>query len=417
MEVTRRVSTNTEKPEGTQAPMNSFAHLPAFPDASFTNVVRPNADTLYSSLWLDVRSEPLVLHVPDSHGRYYLLQMLDMWTDVFAAPGARTTGTGEQTYAVVGPGWHGQLSDGLEEIRCPTGMAWMIGRTQTNGPTDYDNVHTFQAGLTATPLSRWGAEAEPPAGRFDPNQDMSAPTDQVSAMRPAEFFGTAATVMGDNPPHPTDTSMLQRARWLGFQPGAPFDLTEAPEPVREAVDAAPAEAFAQMQASIPRSGALVNNWQMVSSPIGTYGTDYLKRALIAFIGLAANPVEDAIYPTAMTDADGQPFDSSKRYVLHFPPGQLPPTNAFWSLSMYDQRQLFTANPINRFAIGDRDALATNADGSLDIHISRETPGADLESNWLPAPSAGPFTMNLRLYWPRPEALDGRWTPPPIHPQS
>lgn len=297
---------------------------------------------------MDVRSEPLIVHVPDSGGRYYLLPMLDMWTDVFASPGARTSGTGEQTYAVVGPGWQGQLPAGVEEIRCPTGVAWMIGRTQTNGVADYENVHKFQAELTATPLSGWRTDTEPPVGHVDPDQEMGAPPDQVAAMSPSEFFGTAATLMGTNPPHVNDTSIMQRARWLGFHPGAPFDLSDAPEAVRDAIAAAPAAAAAQITASMPRSGILVNNWQMVSSPVGTYGTDYLKRAPIALMGLGANPVEDAIYPTALTDADGQPFDSSKRYVLLFPPGQLPPADAFWSLTMYDQRQLFTDNPINRF---------------------------------------------------------------------
>jgi hypothetical protein len=152
---------------------------------------------------------------------------------------------------------------------------------------------------------------------------------------------------------------------------------------------------------------------MVSSPIGTYGTDYLKRALIANMGLGANPVEDAIYPTAVADGDGRPFDSARRYLMHFDPGQTPPADAFWSLTMYDQRQLFAANPIGRFAIGDRDALQFNADESLDLHICRESPGEVLESNWLPAPADGPFTMNLRLYWPRPEALDGTWHPPAV----
>ncbi len=417
MEVTRRVGTNTERPQGVRAPANQFAHLERFPDASFVEVVRPNADTLYSSLWLDVHAEPLIIHVPDSGGRYYLLPVLDMWTDVFAAPGARTSGTGEQTYAITGPGWHGQLPAGVVELRCPTGMAWMIGRTQTNGPADYGNVHKFQAGLTAIPLSRWGTSFEPPAGRADPGQDTSAPPDQVSAMRAPQFFATAAALMATNPPHLTDTSMLQRARWLGFQPGMPFDLAGAPYGVQEAVEAAPASAWAQIKASIPRAGALVNQWQMISPPVGVYGTDYLKRALVAFMGLGANPVEDAIYPTAMTDSEGQPFDSSRRYLLHFEPGQAPPADAFWSLTMYDQRQLFTANPINRFAIGDRDPLAYHPDGSLDIYIGRESPGADLESNWLPAPASGPFTMNLRLYWPTPEALDGTWQPPPVRPQD
>ena len=156
---------------------------------------------------------------------------------------------------------------------------------------------------------------------------------------------------------------------------------------------------------------------MISPPVGVYGTDYLRRAGIAYMGLGANPVEDAIYPTALTDSEGRPFDSSRRYLLHFEPGQTPPADAFWSLTMYDQRQLFAANPIDRFAIGDRDPLTYHPDGSLDIYISRESPGADLESNWLPAPASGPFTMNLRLYWPRPEALDGSWQPPPVREQT
>ncbi len=131
------------------------------------------------------------------------------------------------------------------------------------------------------------------------------------------------------------------------------------------------------------------------------------------MGLGANPVEDAIYPTAVADGDGRPFDSARRYLMHFDPGQTPPVDAFWSLTMYDQRQLFAANPIGRFAIGDRDELQFNADESLDLHICRESPGEVLESNWLPAPAEGPFTMNLRLYWPRPEALDGTWHPPAV----
>jgi hypothetical protein len=415
MDVTRRVTTNTERPQGVRAPLNAFAHLREFPDASFTEVVRPNADTLYSSLWLDVTPEPLVISVPDSWGRYYLLPLLDMWTDVFAAPGARTTGTDEQAYAVTGPGWHGRLPAGVEEIRCPTGMAWMIGRTQTNGPSDYDNVRKFQAGLTAVPLSRWGdgGAGAPPPSRVDRGQEMSAPSAQVAAMSGPAFFGAAAAIMAENPPHLTDTSMLQRARQLGFRPGEQFDLADAPRRLREAVDNAPSAALAAINAALPRSGLLVNQWQMVSSPIGTYGTDYLKRALIAQMGLGANPVEDAIYPTAVADADGHPFDSAKRYLMHFDPGQTPPVDAFWSLTMYDRRQLFAANPISRFAIGDRDALKFNADESLDLHICRESPGEVLESNWLPTPASGPFTMNLRLYWPRPEALDGSWQPPAV----
>ena len=246
---------------------------------------------------------------------------------------------------------------------------------------------------------------------------MSAPPQQVAALSGPDFFAAAAAIMAANPPHLADTSMLLRARQLGFRPGEPFAVADAQRRVREAVDAAPEAAMAAIEASLPRSGLLVNGWQLVMSPIGTYGTDYLKRALIAQMGLGANPVEDAIYPTAVADADGRPFDAARRYRMHFDPGQTPPVDAFWSLTLYDQRQLFAANPVNRFAIGDRDPLQFNPDGSLDLSIARESPGPDREQNWLPAPAAGPFTMNLRLYWPRQEALDGRWQPPPVRQES
>ena len=147
--------------------------------------------------------------------------------------------------------------------------------------------------------------------------------------------------------------------------------------------------------------------------IGTYGTDYLHRAGVAYGALGANAPEDALYPTAFADGDGQPFNSDKRYVIHFDKGKLPPVNAFWSLTMYDERQLFTANPINRYAIGDRDKLSFNSDGSLDLYVQRDPPGAEKESNWLPAPKSGSFTMNMRLYWPKAEVLYGSWLPPPV----
>ena len=179
MDVTRQVGTNCETANGAKmsAPMNQFAHVPVFPDASFTDVVRPNADTLYSTLWFDVTQEPLVIHVPDSGGRYYLLPMLDMWSDVFACPGKRTTGTGEQTIAIVGPRWRGELPKGVGVRRSPTGVGWIIGRTQTNGEADFENVHKFQAGLTAVPLSAWGKDYTPPKGTVDPKISSDPPTE------------------------------------------------------------------------------------------------------------------------------------------------------------------------------------------------------------------------------------------------
>ncbi len=200
---------------------------------------------------------------------------------------------------------------------------------------------------------------------------------------------------------------------IGIEPGKGFSLASAPPEIQEALKAAPEAALAAIKAAWRNSGVTANGWKINLTAIGTYGTDYLRRAGVAFGGLGANTPDDAVYPTTFAEPDGKPYDSGQRYMLHFDKDQLPPARAFWSLTMYDERQLFTENPIDRYAIGDRDALKYNSDGSLDLYIQRESPSAEKESNWRPAPKSGSFTMNLRLYWPKPEVLDGSWTPPPV----
>jgi len=402
MELTRRAMT---------VPMNQFSHLRAFPDARFTDVVRPNADTLYSLLWFDVSAEPLVIHVPDSGGRYYLLPMLDMWTEVFASPGKRTTGTGEQVFAICASDWRGPVSDEIEVIRAPTTMGWIIGRTQTNGKADYERVHAFQDGITATPLSAWGHYYEPPTRPVVPESDVP-PIDQITTMDGVTFFEQLAQLLRTTAPHFNDYPVLHRLARLGVVPGHAFDLAGDPE-LRAAADDAPEVAQARIRDAGRRGGTVVNGWMMYLSPIGTYGTDYLRRAMTAAMGLGANVVEDAIYPGAFADIDGRPFESSQRYAIHFEPRQLPPVRAFWSLTLYNDRQFFADNPLDRYSLGDRDPLAFNRDGSLDLFIQRQSPGDQWNSNWLPAPASGGFSLNLRLYWPKPEALDRRWSPPPV----
>jgi hypothetical protein len=411
--VTFLVGTNVVEPKGVNAPVNQLAHMREFPDPSFTIVVRPNADTLYTALTYDVSKEPLIVSVPASGDRYYLLPWLDMWSDIFAVPGSRTTGNGAQTFAIVGPAWQGKLPAGVREYRSPTASGILIGRTQTNGKADYDAVHKFQDGMSAVPLSAYGKPYTPQKGKVNPNQDMSAPPDQLDKMDAATFFGTVAELMKENPPHANDYPILDQMKRIGIEPGKSFSLASAPKEVQDALNAAPAVALPQIKDAWRKAGVLANGWRTNLTAIGTYGTDYLHRAGVAYGGYGANVIEDAVYPTAFTDADGTPLDSAKRYVLHFAKGELPPVRGFWSLSMYDERQLFAANPINRYAIGDRDKLAFNADGSLDLYIQRESPGADKEANWLPTPASGPFTMNLRLYWPKAEVLDGSWAPPPV----
>jgi hypothetical protein len=415
MEITRRVSTNVaDTSHFGRGPMNQFSNVPAFPDATFTDVVRPNADTLYSVLWFDVSKEPLLISAPDSGGRYYLLPVLDMWTDVFASPGKRTTGTNAQLLALAGPGWQGQLPTEATLIHSPTAMGWIIGRTQTNGKADYDAVHKFQAGLTATPLSQWGKSYRPPAGKINPDWDTKIPpTEQVEKLSPAAYFSLFTELTKLNPPHANDYPILHQMRRIGIVPGQPFAFDKASPDIQRALTEAGPVALEKIKGQFLRAGVANNGWRTNFSAVGTYGADYISRAGVAYAGLGANTIEDAVYPTAFTDADGKPFSSDNRYVLHFNKDQIPPVHGFWSLTMYNEKQAFAANPIDRYAIGDRDKLSFNPDGSLDLYIQRETPGKDKESNWLPAPASGPFTMNMRLYWPKSQVLYGNWMPPGV----
>ncbi|MCX5581666.1 DUF1214 domain-containing protein [Kaistia terrae] len=219
--------------------------------------------------------------------------------------------------------------------------------------------------------------------------------------------------MKTNLPHANDYPILDQLKRIGIEPGKSFDFALAPKEVQEALAAASGVAVPQIKEAWATSGVLTNGWRTNVTAIGTYGTDYLHRAGVAFGGYGANAIEDALYPTAFADADGKPFSSDNRYVLHFAKGQTPPVGGFWSQTMYDERQLFTPNLIDRYAIGDRDKLVFNEDGSLDLYVQTASPGEDKEANWLPAPECGAFTMNLRLYWPKAEATSGSWAPPPV----
>ena len=415
MDVTRRVLTNFAP--GTKqgmGPMNMFSHMRAFPPADFREVVKPNFDTLYSSAWLDLSKEPMIVSAPDTNGRYYLLPMIDMWSDVFAVPGKRTSGTAAGHWAVAPPGWQGSLPEGVERIDAPTPYVWIIGRTQTNGPKDYENVHKVQAGYKVTPLSQWGSASKSVPFTFDTTVDMKTePASQVKSMSSAEYFAYGAELMAKHPPHITDWSQLARMKRIGLEPGKPFDLAKGNPAVRTALERVPLEGVKIIRDKFKTLGHVTNGWSMKTDTMGSWGNYYLKRATIAMTGLGANQPEDAFYPEIVTDADANPLKGGVSYILHFDKGEYPPVNAFASITMYDEDGYHIANPINRFAIGDRDDLKFNNDGSLDIYIEPESPGRDKESNWLPAPKSGELNITMRLYSPRIDALDGRWNPPAI----
>ncbi len=413
MELTRRQLTNAATVEGFHAPSNTFANLGAYPTAEMKVVVRPNFDTLYSSAWLDLDREPMIVSAPDTGGRYYMLPMLDMWSDVFAAPGWRTTGTQAGDFAVVPPGWTGTLPAGVLRIDAPTTHVWIIGRTKTDGPADYDAVHAIQAGYRITPLSRWGKAPVPVAGTVDPSVDMKTPPkEQVDRMGAAAYFAAAAEIMKTQRPHLTDNSTVQRMARIGLEPGKSFDLAAVDPAVREALDGVPREAQALMAWKLKSLARVVNHWSMNTDTMGVYGNDYLKRAIVAQLGLGANQPQDAIYPLNLADSEGRPLEGASRYVLHFEKGTTPPAEAFWSVTLYDPQGYQVANPLDRFAVSSWMPMKPNPDGSLDLYFQNASPGADREANWLPAPK-GPFNLTMRIYAPASEAITGKWNPPAV----
>jgi hypothetical protein len=415
MGATKDQMTSTAAGTGMHAPVNQLVHMRAVPTAAFRDVVSPNADTLYSSAFIDVSAEPIVLSLPAMPDRYHLFPILDAWSDVIASPGTRTTGNGGGAFALVGPRWSGELPAGLTEVRTPTNLNWMIGRIVTSGPDDYAAVNALQDQVTLTPLSAWGTSYQPPEPQpADPGAGQAAaPIDQVTGMDGLQFFAKLDQLLRANPMAPADAAMAAKLERLGIGRGLAFDGQRLDDSVRRgmtnAVPIAKQRIAAAVQ-SLPHA-RVVDGWQILYGT-GSYGTEYLFRAAIALAGFGANLSADALYPITTVDATGHPLTGAHRYVLHFERDQLPPVNAFWSVTMYDAEHFFIANPIDRYAIGDRSNLRYNADGSLDLYIQAASPGADLEANWLPAPR-GPFNLIMRLYWPQQPALDQSWSPPGV----
>jgi hypothetical protein len=416
MEMTRRVLTNVAEPDRGHAPMGRFANMREYPTADFKAVTAPNADTLYSTAWLDVSKEPYVLSLPDEDGRYFLMPMLDAWTNVFQVPGKRTTGTKAQKYAITGPGWKGQLPEGVTEYRSPTSLVWILGRTYCTGtPEDYRAVHAIQDKYSLVPLSAYGKPYVPTKGSVNPGIDMkTAVREQVNRMDAAAYFNLLATLMKDNPPAAADAPMVAKLAKLGIAPGKAFDAGKLGPAAARALERVPGLAVKEIMGDFAKAGTMVNGWDVVTET-GLYGTHYRDRALITAIGLGANRPEDAVYPTSKADADGRPYNGANKYVLHFAKGEFPPVNGFWSLTMYDADYFFVANPLNRYTLSARNKFNVNDDGSVDLYLQNATPGNDKEANWLPAPK-GEFVLMLRLYWPKerdPSILNGTWKPPTV----
>jgi hypothetical protein len=411
----RKLSNFAEPIAGdTFGPPNQFHHALAYPDPDDKIVIRENVDTLYSAAVLDLKAEPIVLSVPATD-HYFLLPMLSLWSDVFAVPGSRTTGRNTaRDFLVVGPEWRGDVPAGLETIRSPTRYVWIIGRTQTNGAADYANVHKVQSGYQAKPLSAWGkSDYVPPKGTVDASIDMkAAPPAVLDKMDAATFYARFAELLKDNPPNQIDYPIIHRLERAGFKAGRSFDLSKAPASVQKGFEHGYADGKALVLAEGNKASGIGGKGWVYTLRSGAYGADYLYRAAIAQCCLGENLPQDAIYPSLSTDSEGRPLDGSNKYVLHFDKGKRPPVDAFWSVTAYDIEGYFMPNALKRQAIGDRDKIVANADGSLDLYIQADSPGKAKEGNWLPV-GKGPFTLLMRLYSPQEEVLEGQWTPPDV----
>jgi hypothetical protein len=417
MEMTRRVVTNVADyvPGAMKAPMGQIIKLREYPDASFNVVTAPNADTLYTTSFFDVGKEPWVLSIPDMNDRYYLMPMLDGWTDVFQVPGKRTTGTKAQTYAITGPGWEGALPAGVKELKSPTAMVWLIGRIYCTGtPEDYAAVHKLQDEVKLVPLSFYGKPYTPAPGSVDPSIDMkTAVREQVNKMDAIAFFTLLCKLMKDNPPAAADKDQIAKFAKIGIVAGQEFDASKLKADFLKRVPEIAIDRI-MIQFKINKDVKDDNGWAFISNG-GVYGTNYLLRALVTAIGLGCNRSLDAVYPISREDADRRTYTGANKYVMHFAKAELPPAEGFWSLTMYNKAYFFVSNPINRYSISARQDLKPNPDGSVDLHIQKDSPGKDKESNWLPAP-ADDFILMLRMYWPRekdPSIIDGSWKVPPV----
>jgi len=403
-------------PDKLAAPINQFVKMSAAPSPSWESAGRPNADALYTAAWLDLKKEPMVLSVPDADDRYYLMPMYDAWTNAFASPGTRTTGSGAGNFAIVGPTWNGTLPNGLTKIESPTEMVAIAGRVLQNGPADIAAARAVQAQCALTPLSAWGTDYTPPTNvPVNPNVDTTTPPfDQVANMTSAAFYDRMAMLMVDNPPRAADKPVIDQMARIGLVAGKPFDWDGLNTTTQQAITQGAKDGLAQVNAAClhPPGEVIINGWPIMYN-YGDFGTDYTLRAGTALLGLVANFPEDALYATAFADAAGNPYTGAHTYVMHFEKNGTPPVNGWWSVTMYNDRGFFVDNPIDRYAISPHlGPLQYNADGSLDFYIQHASPGPDKEANWLPAPSGG-FHLVLRLYWPQEAVLNGSWVPPGV----
>ncbi len=401
--------TNVLAPGGGRAPLNQFAHLDRFPGPGFSAIVAANANTLYSLAWLDLSAEPLVLSLPDTGGRSFLMPLFDAWTRPIACLGPRRTEASTRTYALAGPDWNGSIPGDMRRIDAPTNTVWAIGHIHANDREDLDLGLAIQRGITLAPLSAYGTAYTPSAGIVDPALASTDPRSLVMRMGAEVFLRALAAGMDSNPARADDHVVVDRLKAIDLRRDQPFSWASLHIDIRKAIELGFDEGREAVAKAPPEERE--NNWVTLRNGSTPGSIDYLRRAQVANAGLCVTDREDASFDLTARDSGGINIKGGSRYVMRFEADELPPVGALWSLGLYDMDQCFTDNAIDRYALGDRDELELGADGSLEIAIQRVSPSGS-SANWLPAPE-GDFNLMLHMYWPSQRALDGDWTIPPV----
>jgi len=404
---------DTKGPEF-KATWNHIANTPRVYTPADTAIQTPNSDTPYSWLGMDLRAEPLVLTVPPMEKeRYFSVQLIDAYTFNFAYIGSRATGNDGGSFLVAGPNWKGEVPKGVKEvIRSETEFVFAPYRTQLFSPADLERVKKVQAGYKAQTLSAFLGTPPP---RAAPAIDFIKPLTAAEEKTSPQFFNILNFVLQFCPTHPSEKELMARFARIGVGGGKTLEVSRLSPEIAKAITDGMADAWAAF-------GGLakdVNAGKVTSGDVlGTreyLKNNYLYRMGAAVLGIYGNSKQEAMYPVYGVDAEGKKLDGANRYSLRFAPGQLPPVNAFWSLTMYElPASLLVANPLNRYLLNSPmlPQFKKDADGGLTLLVQNESPGEAQEANWLPAPK-GPFVMYMRLYWPKAEAVDGKWTQPPL----
>jgi len=415
MDIAKGLATYATSPEDFRAPVNQFAHARSYPSTSFREIPHPDVDTLSSNAWLNLSNGPMVLHVPAVPERYYVINLVDAWTNVIGSIGPRTTGTSAQDFLICGPAFKDEVPPAnMIKIQSGTNMVWIRGRTQCYGPDDFRAVSQIQNQFTLTPLKYFGQDYTPPKTVPLANSipSFQAPREQINEMLAVYFFDRFANLLQTNPPAPQDEAISQKLDQLGIAVGKKFYLQGTAPAVERGLKSAFKDAKETIATTARTTPTRMNYWNMCLTNVGKYGTDYLLRASTASVLLGANNPQDVIYAFTDSDYSGNWLNGSKNYVVHFSADTIPPVNAFWSLTLYNDFNCLVTTDINTQAIRSFDEwLVTNDDGSIDILIQKAAP-KNQNTNWLVAPT-GKFNLVLRLYWPQDKAINGSWIPPRV----